>query len=171
LSSKSVSPLPDRNELLEKVIHATYESSTAAVFFHTAVAEQVGLGATEEKTLLILSGLGPLTAGEIALHTGLTTGSVTSLIDRMESKGFVRRIRDTNDRRRVIVEADPTRLAEIAQVFAGLQGIFDDLFDHYSDEQLATIIDYLARTAQRSQVATAKLREAHDIKHKDEVKS
>ncbi len=140
-------------ELLEAAIGAVYASSTAAVFFHTAVAEQIGLGATEEKALLILSGAGPLTAGEIAQYTGLTTGSVTNLIDRMEKKGFVRRVRDTQDRRRVIVEANPEGVAELNRVFASLPGIFDDLFEPYTDEQLATLIDYMTRSAQRSQQA------------------
>src|SRR5262245_40418031 len=65
-----------RERLLEKVLNATQESSTLAVLFHSALAEQVGLGATEEKTLALLHQFGSLTAGEIARHTGLTTPSV-----------------------------------------------------------------------------------------------
>src|SRR6266496_4020277 len=63
---------------------------------HTIIAERVGLGATETKTLFILSSQGALTAGEIAQYTGLTTSSVTSLIDRLESKGFVKRTATIN---------------------------------------------------------------------------
>lgn len=146
-----------RQELLEAVTHAIYASSTAAVFFHTAIAEQLGLGATEEKTLLLLSGAGSHTAGEIARHTGLTTASVTDLIDRLEHKGFVRRVRDTKDRRRVIVEPNTERLAELAQVFSSFQGVFTDLLDSYSDEQLATIADYLNRATNYSREAITKL--------------
>ncbi len=155
--------LSNRKALIESVIEATYASSTAAVFFHTAVAEQIGLGPTEEKTLLILSGLGPLTAGEIADQTGLTTGSVTNLIDRMEKKGFVRRIRDTKDRRRVIVEVNEDSMAQLYTVFGSMQGSFDDLYDPYSDEQIATIIDYLKRSAQRSQEAVTRLKQSAEI--------
>lgn len=158
---------PSRDELLARVIQAIYVSSTAAVFFHTAVAEQVGLGATEEKTLLILSGLGPLTAGEIAQSTGLTTSSVTSLIDRLEQKGFVRRVRDTNDRRRVIVELDQEKFAGLTEVFASLQGDFDDLLSGYNDEELAVIEDYLTRTAERSQRVIARLNQQLDNTHKN----
>ncbi|MEP7284768.1 MAG: MarR family transcriptional regulator [Chloroflexota bacterium] len=159
MSSQENIPKTKREGLLQAVTNAIYESSTTAVFFHTAIAEQIGLGATEEKTLLILSGLGSLTAGEIAQHTGLTTASVTSLIDRLESKGFVRRVRDTKDRRRVIVEPDAARLAELAQLFGSLQGTFDDLLGDYTDEQLATITDYLTRAAQRSREAIEALRQ------------
>jgi DNA-binding MarR family transcriptional regulator len=146
-----------RVNLLSAAINAIYGGSSAAVFFHDAVAEQIGLSAIEEKTLLMLSG-GHLTAGEIATNTGLTTPSVTSLIDRLELKGFVRRVRDTADRRRVYVEADPKKLGELMQVFGSMQGQFDDLLAPYTDDQLTTITDYLTRAAQRSQKAIVALR-------------
>ncbi len=132
-------------------MNASRESSTTAVFFHTIIAGQVDLGATEEKTLFLLSRLGPLTAGEIAHHTGLTTPSVTSLIDRLESKGFVHRVRDTRDRRRVIVERNEERLTELTRLFNSLQEHFRDFLETYSDDQLAIIADFLTRAAQRSQ--------------------
>ncbi|HLJ32901.1 MAG TPA: MarR family transcriptional regulator [Ktedonobacteraceae bacterium] len=151
MSNHHLSSYPNRQSLIEAVMNASRESSTTAVFFHTIIAEQVDLGATEEKTLFLLSRLGPLTAGEIAHRTGLTTPSVTSLIDRLESKGFVRRVRDTRDRRRVIVEQNEERLAELDRVFHALQENFMDFLETYSDEQLATIADFLTRAAQRSQ--------------------
>ena len=157
MSSHNDAPKSEREKLLEEAVRAVYTASTAAVFFHTAVAEQIGLGPTDEKTILILSGLGPLTAGEIAQYTGLTTASVTSLIDRLEEKGFVKRVRDTKDRRRVIVELNQTRLAELMQVFASVGGIFEGLLPAYNDEQLTTIIDYLTRSAKLSQEAVARL--------------
>ena len=140
-----------RERLIEAVLAASRESSTLAVFFHASLAERVGLGATEEKTLTLLSQLGPLTAGEIASRTGLTTPSVTGLLDRLESKGMVQRVRDPHDRRRVIVEPNQERLAELDQLFNALQETFRELLKRYSDEQLATIADFLARAAQRSQ--------------------
>ncbi|HEX9036699.1 MAG TPA: MarR family transcriptional regulator [Ktedonobacterales bacterium] len=140
-----------REELIAAVLAASRESSTLAVFFHTSIAERVGLGATEEKTLALLNQHGPLTAGEVASHTGLTTPSVTGLLDRLESKGMVRRVRDAHDRRRVIVEPIPERLAELDRMFSSLQESFRALLERYSNEQLATIADYLTRAARRSQ--------------------
>jgi DNA-binding MarR family transcriptional regulator len=140
-----------RERLIETVTQASRESSTLAVFFHTKMAEQVGLGATEEKTLSLLGKRGPLTAGEIAAHTGLTTPSVTGLLDRLESKGMVRRVRDPHDRRRVIVEPNQERLAELDRMFYSVQEAFHEMLDIYSDEQLATIADFLTRSAQRTQ--------------------
>ena len=140
-----------REHRIETVLQASRESSALAVFFHTRIAEQVGLGATEEKTLSLLGKRGPLTAGEIAAHTGLTTPSVTSLLDRLESKGMVRRVRDPHDRRRVIVEPNQERLAELDRLFSSVPEVFRQLLDLYTDEQLATIADFLIRSAQRSQ--------------------
>ena len=151
MSSHRPSSSSKREDLVEAVLNASRESSTTAVFFHTSIAERVGLGATETKTLFLLSRLGPLTAGEIAHHTGVTTPSVTSLLDRLESKGFVRRVRDPHDRRRVMVERNEERLAELDRVFHALQENFMDFLETYSDEQLATIADFLTRAAQRSQ--------------------
>ncbi len=151
MSSHRPSSSSKREDLLEAVINASRESSTTAVFFHTSIAERVGLGATETKTLFLLSRLGPLTAGEIAQHTGVTTPSVTSLLDRLESKGFVRRVRDPHDRRRVIVERNEERLAELNGLFNSLQENFRDFLETYNDDQLATIVDFLTRAAQRSQ--------------------
>jgi DNA-binding MarR family transcriptional regulator len=158
LSNQKSSATSDREELLQAFTTALYHNSTFAVFFHTAVAEQIGLGATEEKTLLILSN-GPLSAGEIAQKTGLTTPSVTNLIDRLERKGFVQRVRDPNDRRRVFVEVNEARLAELGEIITSLQGTFSDLVEPYSDEQLATIIDFLGRATQRAQEAIDLLRQ------------
>lgn len=140
-----------REHLIEAVLQASRESSSLAIFFHASIAERVGLGATEEKTLSLLSRLGPLTAGEIASHTGLTTPSVTGLLDRLENKGMVQRVRDPHDRRRVIVEPNQERLAELERVFHGLQETFRGLLEIYSDEQLATIADFLTRAVHRSQ--------------------
>lgn len=149
----------NREHLIEAVAQASRENSTLAVFFHTRIAERVGLGATEEKTLGLLGKRGPLTAGEIAAHTGLTTPSVTGLLDRLESKGMVQRVRDPHDRRRVIVQPNQERLAELDQLFHSLQEAFREVLEVYSDEQLATIADFLTRSAQRSQEFIASLPE------------
>ncbi len=141
-----------RRELLAAATDAIYATSTGAVFFHSAIANKVGLSALEEKTLLMLSS-GPRTAGEIAEFTRLTTPSVTSLIDRLEAKGFVHRVRDINDRRRVYVQADATRLQELMSMFRSLEGPFNDLLTSYTDDELITITNYLNRASERTREA------------------
>jgi len=142
---------PSRSELIEAVLTASRESSTTAIFFHATMAERMGLGATEEKTVSLLNQHGPLTAGEIATKTGLTTPSVTALIDRLESKGIVRRTRDLHDRRRVIVEPNQEQIVKLGQLFHSLQEAMRDLLNRYTNEQLMIIADFLKRAAIRSQ--------------------
>jgi len=164
LSSPNEFSKLSRSQLLEAVIQASSENSTTAVFMQTIIAEQVGLGATETKTLFILSSQGALTAGEIAQYTGLTTSSVTSLIDRLESKGFVRRVRDIHDRRRVIVERNEDQLRELNQVFHSLQEKFMDFLETYSDDQLSIIADFVTQANRRSKEFIATLNPKVDVR-------
>lgn len=151
MSSAHSSQPSERDRLMEAVLKASGESSSMSVFFHSAIAEHVGIGATEEKALFLLSRYGPLTVGEIAHHTGLTMPSITSLVDRLEARGFVLRIRDTQDRRRVIVQRNEERLAELTQMFLSLQESFKDFLTVYNNSQLETIADFLTRASRRSQ--------------------
>src|SRR5262245_29131941 len=84
----------DRAKLLEDLAEAGRRHSDATVMLHSAIAQRFDLTATDLKALGFLDRLGASTAGEIAHHTGLATASVTSLIDRLEMRGFVRRTRD-----------------------------------------------------------------------------
>lgn len=81
------------------------ELSTMIVLSHSRIAEQMGLSGTDHKCLeLAMRAKEPLTAGQIAQLSGLSTGAVTGVIDRLERRGFVRRVRDPHDRRKVLVE-------------------------------------------------------------------
>lgn len=149
-----------RKKVIESLLDAGRENSTATVLFHSAVSEKTGLGVTDMKTLDYLARLGPLTAGEISEHTGLTTASVTSLIDRLEGKGFVRRVRDTADRRKVIVEpVMDHREGEFAHLFQSFVNALMILLERYSDAQLRTIADFLSRSAAVIRKEAVKLRE------------
>src|SRR5215831_10305891 len=85
---------PNRALLLNDLAEVGRSHSDATVMLHSAIAQRFDLTATDLKALGFLDRLGALTAGEIAQHTGLATASVTSLIDRLEKRGFVRRTRD-----------------------------------------------------------------------------
>src|SRR5262245_4409010 len=93
-----------RRVLLAALNDSFRQLSTATILFHQAIADRLGLNVTDHKCADILLRTGPVTAGELARQTGLTTGAITGVIDRLEKAGFVRRIRDADDRRRVIVE-------------------------------------------------------------------
>lgn len=148
-----------RSELLDALSRAGREHSTATVLFHSAIGEQMGLGVTDMKTLDYLARLGPLTAGELGERTGLATASVTGLIDRLEAKGFVRRVRDTKDRRRVIVEPNLEAEARVLPLFRSFEQSLMALLSTCTDEQIETITDFLTRSAGVLRQEALKLRE------------
>lgn len=152
----------ERSELLETLGRAGREHSDATVLFHAMVAERLGLNPTDHKAMSLLERAGPLTAGEIAARTGLATPSVTALVDRLERRGFVRRIRDPEDRRRVIVEPAPEGVAKAAVFFESPRRSLERLFACYTPEELQLILDFLTRSTERLRSETAKLAGAED---------
>ena len=154
------SPNDRRAELLEQLALAGRASSAATVMFHTAVAARQGLSASEEKALDLLERSGPLTAGELARQSGLAPASVTALINRLEAKGFARRVQNPSDRRSVLVEVDRERVyATVAPLFADWVGSLQELYAGYTDEQLEVILHFLNEAARRQREATARLTE------------
>jgi DNA-binding MarR family transcriptional regulator len=152
------SPVPERIELINALTQTGRELSTATVLFHTAMAEQFGLNATDWKCADIVSRMGPLTAGELAELTGLTTGAITGVIDRLEQAGFTRRERDPQDRRKVIIQSLTDREQEVYERFGSLREGYAELLSSYSDQELAFILEYMTRSVAVMQEATARLR-------------
>src|SRR6476659_7508269 len=89
--------------LSAEFIEACRRMSTTTLLFHGAVADKLGLNPSDHKCADLVREHGPLTAGRLAELTGLTTGAITGVIDRLERRGWVKRERDPNDRRKVIV--------------------------------------------------------------------
>ncbi|MFI6324955.1 MarR family winged helix-turn-helix transcriptional regulator [Nonomuraea sp. NPDC050556] len=146
-----------RKKLLDELAVVGRENSNAAVMFHAAIGERIGLGVTEEKTLDLLQRHGPLTAGEIGRLTGLAPASVSGLIDRLEAKWFVRRLRDVKDRRRVIVEINEERLMGFGDLFGPLMAGLADLYSRYTDAELELIIDFMRQATEIQRTATLHL--------------
>ena len=102
--------------------------ATATILFHQAIADRLGMHLTDHKCGDILVQTGPITAGELAERTGLTTGAITGVIDRLEKAGFVRRVKDPDDRRRVIIEPLPERIkGQIAPLFQSIGRAIADM--------------------------------------------
>jgi DNA-binding MarR family transcriptional regulator len=145
-----------RGSTLELLARVGREHSDATVLFHSTIASLLGLHPTDYKVLGILERNGPLSAGEIARWSGLATASVTNLIDRLERKGFVHRLRDPKDRRRVLVEPDSDRVVAARRFFASTRRSLERLYTRYSDRELTIIADFLTRNAERLRNETAK---------------
>jgi DNA-binding MarR family transcriptional regulator len=131
-------------EVLERFTWYMREQSALTVMFHTKVAAQMGLSATDEKCLdLAMRADGPVTAGRIAELSGLSTGAVTGVIDRLERAGFVRRVRDPHDRRKVLVELTLGDLEKFGAAFEGARQSLIEVLDHFDDDELHVIERYL----------------------------
>jgi DNA-binding MarR family transcriptional regulator len=106
------------------------------------ISQEAGLNATDAECLDYLMEMGPSTAGALAQATGLTTGAVTSLIDRLERSGFVKRTADPKDRRKVIVSLIPERKAGITARYSRLAAAVQELLSSYSKKELAFLIGH-----------------------------
>lgn len=144
------------------VLSAGRKLSTAAVMFHTALAHRQGLTATDAKALDLIGRFGPLTAGDLGARAGLAPASVTGLVDRLEKRDLVRRVKDPADGRRVLVELNGAKLAAFAPLFDDLVREMHELAEEFSVEQLETIVRFLEEAARRQQAATARLTAAAD---------
>jgi DNA-binding MarR family transcriptional regulator len=131
-------------EVLERFTWYMREQSALTVMFHARVAEQMGLSATDEKCLdLAMRADGPLTAGRIAELSGLSTGAVTGVIDRLERAGYVRRVRDPHDRRKVLVEVTVGDVDKFGAPFEKARDSLVEVLEHFDVAELDVIERYL----------------------------
>jgi DNA-binding MarR family transcriptional regulator len=135
------------------------EFSAAVVLFNEAVGRQLGLSATERKILDILDRTGPVTAGRLAEHSGLTTGAITGIVDRLARAGFAGREPNPDDRRSVIIRVLPSAELDRVrdQVFAPFGRAMTAVAATYSPAELATITSYLGRVTDVLHEHTARL--------------
>ncbi len=135
-------------ELAERLLQAGRDGGTAALMFHQAVADRLGLNTTDHKCLDLLQQHEQATAGDLADWTGLTTGAVTGIIDRLEKCGFVRREPHPTDRRKVIVQPVREKFPEVCCLFGPLVESMQVLFARYSVAELEVILDYQTQCAE-----------------------
>ncbi|WP_431045911.1 MarR family winged helix-turn-helix transcriptional regulator [Streptomyces sp. P1-3] len=147
-----------RAEAIAALTAAGRDSSAASVAFHTAVAAKQGLGPTETKTLDLLERHGALTAKDLAELSGLAPASVTGLVDRLENKGYVRRVKHPTDKRRVLVESRPEKLAELAPLFDDWAREVTELYEEFTTEELEVVTRFLTGANARQREATKRLR-------------
>ena len=122
-------------------------SGGLSILFSQAVADRVGVDPTDLEAMDILRQTGPIPAGRLAELTGLTTAAVTGLVDRLERRSWARRDADPTDRRRVIVRPLVENAErELEPFFAGIGAATANLIAHYSEEEIALMLDFFARS-------------------------
>jgi DNA-binding MarR family transcriptional regulator len=148
-----------RRELLQKVYALGRVMSTQTVFLHQAIAQSVGLNATDTKCVdLILRNDPPqVTSGWLAEKTGLTTGAITHIVDRLEKAGYIERDRDANDRRKVLLRVRMENLAKLAPRYEQIGEAYMEIIEEYSNAQLQLICEYLEKVSAVSERELTKL--------------
>ncbi len=149
-----------RLQLMQELQTQFRLSSANSVMFSQAVAAKVGIHSTDNESLDYLLLNGPATAGQLSELTGLTTGAVTAMIDRLEAAGYVRREHDKADRRRVIVIPNEEKIyAEIAPYSMPMGMAFEALTAEFSEEELAVVLKFMIKANQAASEVIAKTRE------------
>ncbi len=154
-----------RKALAERLQILGQSFSTENALFQQAAAASYGLSISDMKTLSALLLEGSMTAGQIAQRLSLTTGAVTSVIDRLERQDFVRRSPDANDRRKVIVNVNHQRLETINNVYLAMGEAFDRLYATYTVEQLEFLAQYQQAAIELTRQEIANL--ARDVAKSD----
>ena len=134
--------------LIGRLMLALRRSSAAGVLHGQTIAKRVGVNPSDMECLDLILLNGPSTAGEIARRTGLTSGAVTGLIDRLERLGLVERTADPDDRRKVLVRVREDKIAPIAALFSPMEKSMQALLGSYSKEELKILIDFSERAGE-----------------------
>jgi DNA-binding MarR family transcriptional regulator len=147
---------------IDSVLRSLRRVNLQGSFFGQTVAIRFGLSESDIETLEELIDVGATTAGELSEITGLTSGAITRVIDRLEHAGYVRRVADPTDRRRVIVEVVPEKVATIQVTLDQVSDASAKEISDYTDEQLQLIADFLSRIESVTRDEAAALRESRE---------
>jgi DNA-binding MarR family transcriptional regulator len=124
------------------------------------VGSRVDLRPVDLDCLDVITLHGPLSPSELARRAGLHPATITGILDRLEKNRWVVRERADGDRRAVRVRALPDRARELFVLYGGMNDSMDDIFEDYSEEQLATLADFLQRASTAGLDATTALAES-----------
>jgi DNA-binding MarR family transcriptional regulator len=147
-----------KHRLVAELLDAVRASRAAVDQLDEAACLALGINRTDGRCLDVLDQEGPVTAGRLAQRTGLSAAAVTTAIDRLEHHGYARRVRDLQDRRRVLVELTDLARERSARIWGPLAADNDDLH-RYTATDLELLIDFHRRTQYADEERAAQVRE------------
>ncbi|TDB59552.1 MarR family winged helix-turn-helix transcriptional regulator [Arundinibacter roseus] len=146
-----------RSEQVQAIRKLGQKYAYTSVQMHEAIARKMGFASTDHKYLGFFL-KGKLTAGELAVVTGLTTGSVTALIDRFEKKGLLKREPDSADRRKVYIVPESEKIIALLKPFYDeFQNETEKIIASFSDNEREVIESYLNKSLQLANQTIEKL--------------
>ena len=131
-----------KDGLAEELLRTAREEEAANDAFDEVAAQKLGVNPTDLRCLNILENQGAIPAGRLAELSGLTTAAVTAVLDRLESRGYARRLRVEHDRRQVIVELTPVLLKRAEQIWGPLGKDARDAMRRMSTEELKLVTSF-----------------------------
>jgi DNA-binding MarR family transcriptional regulator len=151
----------ERANIREEFTRELRQFTGLSASFFRAAAARIGIAVTDMQVLDILDLIGPATAGQLADLTGLTTGAITRILDRLEEAGLVRRARDPNDGRKVIVrlERGMDEMRKVRSILDSVGKAWDEVASRYDEEQIAFLLEFLKYSNTRSRKELAQLQQ------------
>ena len=146
-----------KRKLFEQLIYEVRRSQAATDRYDQAVADAIGLNRTDMRCLDVIQREGRVPAGRLADETGLTTGAITTVLDRLERAGYARRVRDPSDRRRVLVELTPEAFQGAGDFYREQAALGERLYRRYSEEQLELFLEWIRAGRELNEREAAKL--------------
>ena len=147
-----------RDALICRVMLAERRLQSIAMLYAMATADALHMNPSDLLCLGILGSTGPITAGQLADIIGLSTGAVTGLVDRLERLDLVRRERDEQDRRRVVLHLNADRTEELDKAFVPMLEAAWQHLEQFSDDELRVIDRYVSGAIAFMREATARAR-------------
>jgi DNA-binding MarR family transcriptional regulator len=139
--------LQNTSELKKQVIVDSRENGISYTLFRNAIGKQLGLNTTDFEGLDLIFFRGAATPSELSKYTGLSSGSTTAMIDRLENSGLVKRHSNPADRRGVLVVIDREAALKVRPLFTSARVAQNKLLDSYSRQELEILSDYFRRSA------------------------
>jgi MarR family transcriptional regulator, organic hydroperoxide resistance regulator len=137
--------LSSKRSTATALVHQLRHFIAGVILYNQRVAEQLGMNPTDMQCIHLLELMGPLTPGKLAECTRLTTGGVTVVLDRLERAGLIRRERNPQDRRSVLIHLEPATLTQIDVHYAAINERLNAFLANYPERDLKTVLDFLTR--------------------------
>ncbi|ORV59729.1 hypothetical protein AWC06_16590 [Mycobacterium fragae] len=131
--------------LREAVIRCLRQFIAGSILNNQQIADRLGLRLTDVQCINVLDLLGPSTPGELARCTGLTTGGVTVMLDRLEKGGYVKRQPNPRDRRSVLVRLNPAKLKKIRAFYGEIERRMEILLDGIPESELRSVVNLFSK--------------------------
>ena len=141
-------PLKNNSQLKQQVTVDGRENGISYTLFRNSIGKQLGLNTTDFEGLDLIFYRGAVTPSELSRYTGLSSGSTTTMIDRLEKSGLVNRQRNPHDRRGTLVVIDKEAVCKIGPLFTSARVAQQRLLASYSTKELEVLSDYFKKSAE-----------------------